>query len=79
MPVEKKQLVREALSAVSEAILDSETGSAHPASPIRLSTCTANAETKKSRPRRGRAVHSGHRSKRFRFGVSDLFFSALAV
>ena len=36
-------MLGEALSAVRAAICDSETGSAHPASPSRFRTCTANA------------------------------------
>ena len=64
----------EALSAVREAIRDSETGSAHPASPRRFRTCAANEGTKKSRPRRGRAVKSGQRSQRSSFGGFDLLF-----
>ena len=62
MPVERKTMLGEALSAVREEIRDSEIGSAHPASPSRFRTCTANEGTKKSRPRRGRAVSSGLRS-----------------
>ena len=73
MPGERKNLLGEALSAVRESICDSETGSAHPASPSRFRICTANARTKKSRSRRGRAVNSGRRSPSFPFGVSDLF------
>ena len=73
MSVERKPLLGEALSAVREAIRDSETKSAHLASPSRFRTCTANAKTKKSRPRRGQAVKSGQRSQRFPFAVSDLF------
>ena len=73
MPVERQNLLGEAHSAVREAIRDSEPGSAYPASPSRFSTCIANGRTKKSRPRRGRAVNSGQRSQRFPFGVSDLF------
>ena len=63
----------EALSAVREAVRDGETGSAHPASPSWFCTCTADARTKKSCPRRGRAVNSGQRSQSFPLGVSDLF------
>ena len=63
----------EALSAVRKATGDSETGSAHPASPSRFCTCTGNARTKKSRPLRGGAVTSSQRSQRFPFGVSGLF------
>ena len=74
MPGERKNLLGEALSAVREAIRDNETGSAHPASPSRFHTCTANARTKKSRPRRNRAVTSGQRSQNFPVGVSGLFF-----
>ena len=77
MPAERKNLLGEAFSAVREAIRDSETGLAHPASPRRFRTCTANARTKKSRPRRGRAVSSGQRSQRFPFGVSDLFLGRI--
>ena len=66
-------MLGEALAATREAIRDNETGSAHPASPSRFRTCTANARTKKSRPRRGRAVNSGQRSQSFPFGVSDIF------
>ena len=73
MPGERKNLLGEAFSAVREAIRDNETCSAHPASPSRFRTCTANARTKKSRPRRGRAVNSGQRSQSFPFSVSDLF------
>ena len=73
MPVERKNWLGEALSAVREAIRDNKTGSAHPASPGRFRICTAIARTNKSRPRRGRAVSGGQRSQRFPFGVSDLF------
>ena len=74
MPGERrKNLLGEALSAVREAIRDNETGLAHPASPSRFHTCTANARIRKSCPRRGRAVNSGQRSQRFPFDVSDLF------
>ena len=73
MPGEMKNVLGDALPAVREVIHYNETGSAHPASPSRLRTCTANARTKKSRPRRGRAVNSGQLSRSFRFGVSDLF------
>ena len=73
MPGERKNLLGEALSAVREAIRDNETGSAYLASPSRFRTCTANARTKKSRPRRGRAVNSGQRSQSFSLSVSDLF------
>ena len=73
MPGERKTLLGEALSAVREAIRDNVIGSAHPASPCRFRTCTANARTKTSRPRRNRAVNSGQRSQNFPFGVSDLF------
>ena len=73
MTVESKNLLSEALSAVREAMCDNETGSAYPARPSRFRTCTANARTKKFRPRRGRAVNSGQRSQSFPFSVSDLF------
>ena len=73
MPVKIKELFGEVLYAVREAIRDCETGSAHPASPRRFRTCAANARTKKSRPRRGRALSSGQHSQRFPFGFSDLF------
>ena len=73
MPGERKNLLGEALSAVREAIRDNETESAHPASPSRFRTCTANARTKKSRPRRDWGVISGQRSQNFSFGVSDVF------
>ena len=73
MPAERKNWLGEALSAVREAIRDSDTGSAHPASPSRFRTCIANARTKKSLPRRGWAVNIGQRSQSFPFGVSDLF------
>ena len=63
MQVESIFFLGEALSAVREAFHDSETGLAHPASPSRFLTCTANAGTKKSRPRRGRAVNSGQLAK----------------
>ena len=66
-------MLGEALSAVCEASRGSETRSARPASPSRFRTCTANATTKKSRPRRGRAVRSDQRSQTFPFGVSGLF------
>ena len=66
-------MLGEALSAVREAIRDNETGSAHPASPSRFRTCSVNARTKKSRPRRNRAVNNGQRSQNFPLGVSDLF------
>ena len=66
-------MLGEVLSAVREAIHDTETGSAHPASPSRFRTCTAKAKTKKSRPRSSRAVNSGQRSQSFPFGVSGLF------
>ena len=72
MPGEKKNLLGEALSDVREAICDSETGSAHPASPRRFRTCTASEKTKKSCQRRNRTVHSSQRSQSFPFGVSDL-------
>ena len=67
-------MLGEALSAVCEAIRDNEIWSAHPASPSRFRTCTANARTQHSSPRRGRAVNSGQHSQSFSFGVSDLFF-----
>ena len=73
MSGERKTLLGEAYSAVLEAIRDNETGSAHPASTSRLRTCTANERTKKSRPRRNRAVNSGQRSQNFPFSVFDLF------
>ena len=73
MTVERKHLLGEALSAVCEAIRDSETGSALSASPSQFRTCTANAGTKKSRPHRGRAVNSSQRTQRSPFGVSDLY------
>ena len=73
MPGERKNLLGEALSAVREAIRDNETGPAHPASPSRFRTCSANARIKKSRLRRGRAVSIGQRSQSSPFGVSDLF------
>ena len=66
-------MLGEALSAVREAIRDNETGPAHPASSSRFRTCTANARTNKSRPRRGLAVNSYQRSQSSSFGVSDLF------
>ena len=69
----RKTLLGDELFNVLEAIRDNETGSAHPASRCRFRTCTANARTKKSRSRRGRAVNSGQRSQSFSFGVSDLF------
>ena len=47
VPRERKNSFGEALYVVREAILDSETGSAHPASPSRFRICTANAITKK--------------------------------
>ena len=62
VPEERENVLGEALSAVREAIRGDETGSAHPASPSRFRTYTANARTKKSRLRRGRAVNSGQRS-----------------
>ena len=62
----------EAFSAVREAIRENKTGSAHPPLHSRFHTCTANARTNKSRPRRPRAVSSGQRSQSFPFGVSDL-------
>ena len=65
-------MLGEALSVVRQAIRDNETGSAHPASPSRFRACTANARTKKSRPRRGRAVNSGQRSQSLSSSVSDL-------
>ena len=74
MPGERKNLLGEELSAVREAIRDNETGSAHPASPSRFRTCTANARTKKSRLRRNRVVYSGQRSQNFPLDVSDRFF-----
>ena len=61
MPVERKTLRGEARSAVRGDICDSETGSVQQASPSRLRTCTTNARTKKSRPRRDRAVNSRQR------------------
>ena len=67
-------MLGEALSSVREEIRDSETGSAHPASPNRFLTCTADVGTKKSRPRRCRTVNSGQRSQRSSFGGFDLFF-----
>ena len=73
MPMEREKLLGKALSADCEAIRDSKTGSAHPASTSRFRTCTANAGTKKSRPRRVRAVNSGQRSQRPPFEVSDVF------
>ena len=73
MPGERKSFFGEALSAVREAIRNDETGSAHPASPSRFRTCTANERTEKTRPRRGWAVNSGQRSQSFPFSVSDLF------
>ena len=73
MPGEKKNLLSYALSAACEAIRDSETESAHPASPSRFRTCTKNARTERSRPRRGTAVNNGQRLQRFTFSVSDLF------
>ena len=66
-------MLGKALSAVREAIRDKETGSAHLASPSWFRTCTANARTKKTRPRHRRAVNIGQRSQSFSFGVSDLF------
>ena len=66
-------MLGEALFAVREAIRDSKTGSAYPASLSRFFTSTANSRAKKSRPRRDRAVNSGQRSQRFPFGVADLF------
>ena len=71
-------MIGEALSAVRKAIRDIWTGSAHPAFPSRFCTCSANARTKKCRPRRGRAVNTGQRSQRSTFGVSDLFSDVLA-
>ena len=73
MPGERENLLGEAFCAVREDIRDNETGSAHPASPSRFRTCTSNARTKKSRPRRDRAVNSGQSAQSFPFGVSDLF------
>ena len=72
MPGERTNMLGGARSAVHEAIRGNETGSAHPASPSRFSTCTANRKTKKSRPRRGRAVNSGQHSQSFSFGVYDV-------
>ena len=66
-------MLDEARSAVREAIRDNETGSVHSTSPSRFRTYTANARTKKSRLRRGRAVNSGQRSQSFPLGVSDAF------
>ena len=78
MPVERKHLLGETRSAVPEAICDSETGSAHPASPSRFYTCATNAGAMKPRPRRGRAANSGQRLQRSPFGVFNLFLDALA-
>ena len=61
-------MLGEAISAVREAIRDSDTGSAHPASSSRFRTCTASARTNKYRPRRDRADNSGQRSQRLPFG-----------
>ena len=72
MPGERKNLLGETFSAVRKDIRDNETGSAHLASPSRFRTCTANAGTKKSRPRRDWAVNSGRCSQSFPFRVSDL-------
>ena len=78
MPGERENLLGEAQFAVREAIRDNETGPAHPASPSRCPTCTANARTtKKSRPRRVRAVNSGQRSQSFPIGVSNLFLGRI--
>ena len=71
-PGETKNELVEAHSAARGAICNNETGTAHPASPSRFRTCTANARINKSRPRRGRAVNSDQRSHYFSFGVSDL-------
>ena len=73
MPGEKKNLLGEALSAVRKAIRDKETGSVHLASPSLFRTRTANARTKKSRPRRNRAVNSSQCSQNFPLSVPDLF------
>ena len=73
MPGERKKLLGEAFDAVREYIRNNETGSAYLASPTRFRTCTANARTKKSRPRRDRAINSGQRSQNVPFVVSDLF------
>ena len=72
MPGERKHSLGETLSAVHEAIRDNEIGSAHPASPSRFRTCTADTRTKNCRPCRGRAVNSGQRSQSFPFDVADL-------
>ena len=68
-----KNLLGGALSAVDEAIRDSEAGSAHPASLRRFGTWTVNAGTKKSRPRHCRAANSDHLSQRSFFGGFYLF------
>ena len=77
MPGERNNELGEALSAVRDAIRDLETGSAHPASSSRFRACIANARTKKSRPRRGRAVNRGQPSQIVFFGVSDLFIGSV--
>ena len=50
-----KNLLGEVLSAVCEAIRESETGLAHPASAGRSRTPTGNAGIHENRPRRTRA------------------------
>ena len=70
----EKKMLGEALSAVRKAIRDRDTGSAHPASPSRSRTCTANAGAKRSRPRCGRAVNGGQRSQWSSFAFFALFF-----
>ena len=77
MPGDNENVLGEALSALREAIRYNETGLAHWAFPSRFLTCAANATTKKSRPRRRRAVNSGQRSQSFSFGVFDLFFGSV--
>ena len=73
----REKLLGEAISAVREEIRDSETGSAHPASPRRFRTCTANAGTNKSRTRRDQAVNNDQRLQRSSFGVFDLFLGRI--
>ena len=74
MPVERKNLLGEELSAVLGAICDSETGSAHPPPLVTSSPALRmNARTNISRPRRGRVVNSGQHSQKSPFRVSDLF------
>ena len=70
-------MLGEALSAVRKAICDNQTGSAHPASPCRFRSRTANARIEKCRPRCGRAVNNGQRSQSFPFGISDLFLGRI--